>query len=164
MEADIRIVPAREEYIPAAVDIAITAWTSIREVFRRELGDELYEVWFNGWQKSKREDVEREMRSGRGFVTLMNGKVVSFGSWRPVEAADGIMTGRIGTNAVAPEARGHGIGSAMYEFLFNEMRREGIEYASVLTGLDDGHAPARRAYQKAGFKAALPSVTYYKKL
>ena len=35
---------------------------------------------------------------------------------------------------------------------------------TVTTGLDDGHAPARRAYEKAGFEKNLPSLTYYKKL
>jgi hypothetical protein len=34
----------------------------------------------------------------------------------------------------------------------------------VSTGLDDGHAPARAAYQKAGFVVGLPSITYYQAL
>ena len=34
----------------------------------------------------------------------------------------------------------------------------------VTTGADDAHAPARRAYEKAGFEKSLSSVTYYKKL
>lgn len=38
---------------------------------------------------------------------------------------------------------------------------EGMKYATVSTGLDDGHAPARRAYEKMGFSKNLPSVKYY---
>ncbi|MBT4097360.1 MAG: GNAT family N-acetyltransferase, partial [Gemmatimonadetes bacterium] len=34
----------------------------------------------------------------------------------------------------------------------------------VGTGLDDAHAPARRAYERAGFDIAQQDVTYYKKL
>ena len=50
----IQIIPAAEEHIEAACDIAIKAWTPIRAVFRRDLGDELYEAYFTGWQKPKR--------------------------------------------------------------------------------------------------------------
>jgi len=34
-------------------------------------------------------------------------------------------------------------------------------YAKVQTGLDEAHAPARRAYERAGFKTRLESVAYY---
>ena len=72
--------------------------------------------------------------------------------------------GTIMTNAVSRDYRGHGIGVRMYEFILNVMREKGAQYAKVLTGGDDGHAPARRAYTKAGFSASLPSVTYYREL
>ena len=35
---------------------------------------------------------------------------------------------------------------------------------TVSTGLDEGHAPARRAYERAGFEKHLDSVTYCKML
>jgi hypothetical protein len=36
--------------------------------------------------------------------------------------------------------------------------------AKVTTGLDDAHAPARAAYARAGFSAAVASVTLYREL
>ena len=36
-----------------------------------------------------------------------------------------------------------------------------IKVAKVTTGLDWAHAPARRAYERAGFKRHLDSTTYY---
>jgi len=39
-----------------------------------------------------------------------------------------------------------------------------LKYASVTTGLDPGHAPARKAYEKAGFNLRREDVTYYQKL
>jgi len=158
------IIPAAPEHLEAAVAIAIEAWTPIREVFRRELGDELYEVFFDQWQKTKRAAVEKELLSGRGFVTLCDGKVASFASWFPITTPDGRVVGEIGNNAVGSAFRGMGLGGKMYDRLFAEMQQAGIEYACVQTGLDDGHAPARRAYAKAGFEVGLPSVMYYKKL
>jgi len=157
----IQIVPAAEEHIEAACDIAIKAWTPIRAVFRRDLGDELYEAHFDGWQASKREGIAKGLRSGRGYVALLDGKVVGFVTYH----VDFIRkSGEIGGNAVDPDCRGMGIGPKMYDFVLNKMREEGMEYATVVTGLDDGHAPARRAYQKAGFEKNLPSIKYFQKL
>lgn len=157
----IKIVPACEEHIEAACDIAIKAWTPIRAVFRRDLGDELYEAHFNGWQQSKRDGVAKGLRSGRGYVALLGDKVVGFVTYH----VDFIRSsGEIGGNAVDPDCRGMGIGPKMYEFVLNKMREEGMAYATVVTGLDDGHAPARRAYQKAGFEKNLPSIKYFQKL
>ena len=45
-----------------------------------------------------------------------------------------------------------------------EMRQEGMIAVTVSTGLDEGHAPARRAYERAGFEKHLDSVTYCKML
>lgn len=157
----IKIVPACEEHIEAACDIAIKAWTPIRAVFRRDLGDELYEAHFNNWQQSKRDGVAKGLRSGRGYVALLDGKVVGFVTYH----VDFIRSsGEIGGNAVDPDCRGMGIGPKMYEFVLNKMREEGMAFATVVTGLDDGHAPARRAYQKAGFEKNLPSIKYFQKL
>lgn len=161
MSDEVRIVPAREEHIDAACDIAIAAWTPIREVFRRDLGDEIYESQFTGWQQSKRDAVSAGLRGGRGYVALVGDTVAGFIHYRINEATK---TGEICGNAVNPEIRGKGIGPKMYEFVLNKMREEGMLFATVHTGLDDGHAPARRAYEKAGFHANLPSINYYQKL
>jgi hypothetical protein len=44
------------------------------------------------------------------------------------------------------------------------MRDEGMRLATVSTGGDASHAPARRAYEKLGFGAGIPAVTLYKLL
>ena len=72
--------------------------------------------------------------------------------------------GTILNNAVDPAAQGQGVGTAMYERVLTLFRDAGMEYARVHTGLDEGHAPARRAYEKAGFDLSIPDVTYYQKL
>ena len=141
--------------------MAIKAWTPIRAVFRRDLGDELYEAHFTGWQQSKRDGVARQLRSGRGFVALSGDRVVGFVAYKVDEAKK---SGEICGNAVDPDCRGMGIGPQMYDFVLNKMKEEGMEYATVVTGLDDGHTPARRAYEKAGFQKNLPSIKYFKKL
>jgi len=43
------------------------------------------------------------------------------------------------------------------------MRAKGVTVAMVETGGDSGHAPARRAYEKSGFRL-LSVARYFKKL
>lgn len=161
MTDEIKIVPAQKEHLEAAGDIAIKAWTPIRAVFRELLGDEIYESQFTNWQEAKRRGVQDSLSRGRGYIALLDDKVVGFISYSVNEATK---TGEICGTAVDPEIRGKGIGPKMSDFVLNKMREEGMIYACVTTGLDEGHAPARRAYEKAGFGPNLPSVTYYQKL
>ena len=72
--------------------------------------------------------------------------------------------GEIGLNAVLPDHAGQGVGTSMYEFAMARMKESGMALATVSTGGDPSHLPARRAYQKAGFGPALPSVFLYKVL
>ena len=72
--------------------------------------------------------------------------------------------GEIGLNAVHPDHAGAGIGTAMYELAIARMKEAGMRVATVGTGGDPSHAPARRAYEKAGFTAEIPSVWLCRKL
>jgi metal-dependent amidase/aminoacylase/carboxypeptidase family protein len=53
---------------------------------------------------------------------------------------------------------GKGVGTAMYEYALVRMKDAGMRAATVGTGGDPSHAPARRAYAKVGFTAQIPSV------
>ncbi len=44
------------------------------------------------------------------------------------------------------------------------MREAGMRVATVGTGGDASHVPARRAYEKAGFGPAIPSLYLYRSL
>jgi ribosomal protein S18 acetylase RimI-like enzyme len=72
--------------------------------------------------------------------------------------------GIIGNNAVDPDCGLKGIGQQMYRFALERFRAEGMAWANVDTGLDEGHAPARRAYERAGFDITISSIHYYRKL
>ena len=72
--------------------------------------------------------------------------------------------GEIGLNAVHPDWAGAGNGTAMYDFAVERMREAGMRVAVVSTGGDPSHAPARRAYDKAGFNVGIPSVWLCQKL
>lgn len=95
------------------------------------------------------------------LVALRNGEIVGFSSYSLDRATK---LGEIGLNAVHPDHAGHGIGARLYETVLEKMRSEGMKAACVSTGADSSHNPARRAYEKAGFSHALPSVTLYRTL
>ena len=52
----------------------------------------------------------------------------------------------------------------MYTFALDYFRREGMKMAMVHTGLDEAHAPARKAYERMGFDRTIPEVLYFKML
>ena len=89
------------------------------------------------------------------------GIVVGFVSvWLNLDTA----IGEIGLNAVHPDWAGEGIGTEMYRFAIERMRQGGMRVATVSTGGDPSHAPARRAYEKAGFNVGIPSIWLCQKL
>ncbi len=161
MEKTIHIVPAKDEHLEFAGNIAVKAWQPIRQEYRKILGDCLYETFFDNWQTKKRKSVENSLKKGRGFVALVDNDVAGFISYSIDEITK---TGEILENAVDPQFRGMGIGTMMYEFVMEKMREEGMFYAVVTTGGDDAHAPARRSYERAGFEKFLPSVKYFKSI
>lgn len=73
-------------------------------------------------------------------------------------------TGEIGLNAVSPAYGGQGVGTWMYDHVMTLMKDRGMRLATVGTGGDASHAPARRAYEKAGFGPAIPSIYLYRLL
>ena len=52
----------------------------------------------------------------------------------------------------------------MYEYAVEQLRTAGMRVAEVGTGGDPSHAPARKAYAKAGFGPGIPSVYLYQEL
>ena len=160
MEKDtIVIVPTEEKHIEDCVRIALQAWTGIHEEYARQLGQDLHDRIMTGWEEEKADAVRAKQRSGNGYVALLDGKVAGFISY----VVQGEM-GVIGLNAVDADCRGHGIAGKLHAVVLDKMRQEGATVVKVHTGLDDAHAPARRAYEKSGFQKNLPSVTYYKDL
>ena len=98
---------------------------------------------------------------GRVFVAVLRDVLIGFVA---VSLNHEEKVGEIGLNAVHPDHAGQGVGTALYDYALAFMRTEGMLVASVGTGGDESHAPARRAYEKAGFGPAIPSLWMYRSL
>jgi GNAT superfamily N-acetyltransferase len=147
------------------VDLSVTAWKPIYDQYRRTTGEDLFLTLYPDWRENKAGHIRRalEVAHDPGLaVAECDGQVVGFVTWYLDVGRKGI--GEIGNNAVRPDQQGKGIASRLYELAMDEMRAAGMRYAKVGTGLDPAHAPARRAYEKAGFDIAIPSVEYYRTL
>lgn len=150
---------ATEADTDAVLNIACRCWEIIYDGYRNILGDELFDGVYDKPLEVKMQCVRQEVMEDRTFVAELDGVVCGFASYR-VDGSIGV----VGHNAVLPEYKGRGIAGKLYDKVFEMFYAHGCTIATVHTGLDDGHAPARRAYQKMGFEVGLPSIQYYKKL
>lgn len=152
--------PARDADLPALDAIRQAAFEPVFASFREILGDELYER-VQGRADAEQAELLRSFFAEDSvwevFVAELDAEAVGFVVVR-VDANTEV--GEIGLNAVHPSHAGRGIGTAMYEFALDLMRRKGARAATVATGGDPSHAPARRAYEKVGFDRGIPSVWY----
>ena len=155
----VRIRPATEADATAVTKIACRCWAMIYDGYRQILGDDLFDGVYHTPLEIKMDVIRDEVMDGCTFVADLDGTVVGFASYR-IDGSIGV----VGHNAVMPEYKGRGIAGQLYDSIFEEFRKHGCTIATVHTGLDDGHAPARRAYRKMGFEVGLPSIQYYKKL
>lgn len=144
-------------------DIAAAAWAPIYEHFHALQEQALGEVA----RPSSIDDKRRQVRESAAthpewvLVSELDGAVVGFVTYTLDRER---RIGTIGNNAVDPGHAGHGIGAAQYKRVLQEFRDQGMAFATVVTGLDDAHAAARRAYEKAGFVQVLRQVEYMRKL
>ncbi len=159
-----RIRKAQHGDLTSVCDIAKHAWQRIHENAAEIMGEEMHSVLCNDWEEKKAQAVRGHWERNPEWVrvvTSQDGIVVAFVTFR-IDPEKSL--GTILNNAVSPDYQARGIGTAMYEYVLNRFREEDIRYASVGTGLDSGHALARRAYEKVGFNIEQPHVTYYQEL
>ena len=143
------------------VALAQNEWRAIYDGFRAQMGDDLFSLFYPDPMAQKAAQIRENVASGHCFVSELDGKIAGFIYYTYDENSK---IGTISNNAVSADFRGKGIGGRQYEFVFDRLRALGALAVRVTTGADESHAPARRAYEKAGFEKSLSSVTYYKKL
>ncbi len=102
-------------------------------------------------------NLKSKLAEGRLLVTELDGEVVGFISYG-IDRDKSI--GTIGYNGVRRDSGGRGVGSRQLQHVLDIFRSEKLRLAAVQTGLNEGHLPARRLYEKAGFRALMESLYY----
>jgi len=156
--------PIRSEDLPELHRIRRLAFLPIFESFRSLVGDEIAPIAFGAAEEEQARHLDEICAPDSGHHVLAaidQAEMVGFVSFS-VDPAK--RKGELGLNAVAPAYSGRGIGTWMYEEALVRMKALGAEVVEVGTGGDPAHAPARRAYEKAGFSRSIPGVHFYRKL
>lgn len=150
--------------LPRLDAIRRAAFAPVFASFRSLVGPEIAAVALADEEEGQRRHFE-EMCAGSAdnqvYVAVAGGEIAGFVTVMLDRARK---LGEIGLNAVDPAHANKGIGTAMYAFALERMREAGMKAATVGTGADASHAPARAAYAKAGFDRAIPGVHFYREL
>ena len=154
--------------LDAVVEIARQSWKPVFVSWRELMGEPIFSRIYEDWQDDKESQIRRAAapESGMAFlVAVADRRVAGFVSWRVDQDKQGKgPVAEIGNNAVDPEWQNRGIASGLYAEVIRRCRAADVATIKVTTGLDPSHAPARRAYEKAGFGSGIPMVTYWQDL
>jgi ribosomal protein S18 acetylase RimI-like enzyme len=156
--------PAGTDDLPRLEEVRQAAFAPVFASFRAMLGEDIYHL-----AQAREDEAQGALLASllapasrwEVYVAAREGVVVGFVA---VQLNLETQVGEIGLNAVHPAYAGKGIGTAMYNFALTRMQEAGMRVATVATGGDASHAPARRAYEKAGFTVHIPSVWLCRKL
>lgn len=158
-----KIRPFQSNEMNELVELSLLAWEPVFSAWKRILGPNLYPIAiYPDWQKGQKEVVENICKDEKylTWVAEVEGKVVGFVTY---ELNEHSKTGEVQLLAVHPDYQNQGIGTELNLFALEKFTESGMKLAVVGTGGDEGHAPARRSYEKAGY-TGLPLVRYYKAL
>ena len=164
MRADVSIRTFAPADLPALQAIRAAAFAPVFRGFREAVGPEIAAIMLADAEADQARHLDElcaESAPWRMLVAELDGRLVGFAAYRCDPPR---RSGEIGLNAVHPEHAGRGIGTALYERALAELKALGAAAVEVGTGGDAAHAPARRAYEKAGFGPAIPSLTLYRRL
>jgi GNAT superfamily N-acetyltransferase len=150
--------------LPRLEEVREAAFVPVFASFRSILGEDIYHL-----AQAREDDAQGAFLASlvapesawEVYVAEIAGVLVGFVS---VQFNMDMQVGEIGLNAVHPSHAGKGVGTAMYDFAIARMQKVGMRVATVATGGDASHAPARRAFEKAGFAVQIPSVWLCRKL
>lgn len=93
--------------------------------------------------------LEADTVGAAGFMTLLDGDPVGFGSWDPRRWPE---VGRVGHNCIIPEHQRRGYGRLQVEEILRRLRALGFARIQVRTDEHPFFEAARRIYDNCGFR------------
>lgn len=160
---EVRIRSYQKSDAADVVELSLRAWAPVFDSELATIGAELFEqLEGQDWRIRQKMDVEDVLADERMtvWVAEVAGRAVGFAAARLDADHD---MGEIYMVAVDPDHQSRGLGLALTDAATDWIRDAGLSVAVVETGGDDGHTPARRVYEAAGF-TPMPIVRYFKAL
>lgn len=159
----IAIRPLRSDEIEEIVQLSLQAWAPVFASFEEMLGREIFLLQYPDWRASQRAAVESVCGNTEKYHTWVAHYDRQIAGFVAYELNEAEQVGEVYMVAVHPEMQNRGIGTALNNFALQKLKEAGMKLAVVATGGDPGHAPARRTYEKVGYRG-FPQLLYYKKL
>lgn len=161
--------PAIRPLLPTDIDevvaLSLRAWEPVFASFEQVLGREVYRRLYPDWRRHQSGAVRETLSGDRAtcWVADSGGCPVGFVAVVLTRESDGPESdcGEIEMIAVDPAHQRRGVAAALLDRGIEHIRASGRSLAVIGTGGDPGHAPARRAYERAGFHP-LPLTRYYR--
>ncbi len=157
---DLLLRPLRRDDVPAVVTLALRAWEPVFASFAQQLGPALYRRLYPDWRVHQADAVRQALADQEAWVACADEAPIGFATITYTEHDAGAEVYMI---AVDPDHQRKGVGTRLLDHALDQMRRRGVTLATIGTGGDPGHGPARRAYERAGF-VGFPQVLYLKLL
>jgi ribosomal protein S18 acetylase RimI-like enzyme len=160
----LNIRPYVADDLDCVIDITLQAWEPVFKSFQNLLGTDMFTIVYPDWREEKRRQLTSQCAREHGEtinVAVKDGKVVGYAVYY---CNTKTAIGEISHNAVDPLFQNQGIATTMYKSCLDDMKARGMRCVMVSTGGDPSHAPARCAYEKAGFDKSIPGVNYYQSL
>ena len=143
--------------------LSLRAWAPVFASMEQILGHDINVRLHGDWRRYQEKEVRDTLANEamRTWVAASEADVVGFVAARVADPER--LIGEVFMLAVDPDHQGRGIGTALTQFATTWLSTCGMRVATIGTGGDPGHAPARRAYQKADY-TLMPMARYFKAL
>ncbi len=154
------IVEYEASHRDAVVTLSLSAWAPVFASLERVMDPAVYRHLHPDWRVSQRRAVEDACTSTsmQTWVAMAEGRPIGFVVTK-LHAEPAL--GEIYMIAVDPAWQRRGVGTALMTFAADMLKKQGAIVLMVETGGDPGHEPARRTYERMGFRA-LPVVRYFR--
>lgn len=157
------IAPYAPEHREAVLELSLRAWEPIFPVLATEVPAFVYSSFYpRGWRERQYADLATILDAEPHNVDLALEGDRPVG-WICTRLHPEDAMGEIYVLVVDPDYQRQGIGNALMERAFARSRAAGMSMVMVETVGDSGHAPARAAYESAGFQR-WPVARYFKNL
>ena len=152
-----------ETDLDALTDLTILAWTPVFPLMEKAYLPAVYKAFYpNGWEIAQNDALKTTVsdKDVTTWVAEEDGTLTGFACAK-LRLDD--MMGEVYMIATHPDHQGKGIGQALIQQAEEWMKQNDMKIVLIETGADEGHAPARNTYEKAGYSLT-PIARYFKEL
>jgi ribosomal protein S18 acetylase RimI-like enzyme len=163
MRMAITILPYSDANRLEILSLSLRAWAPVFEQLEPAVQPFVYQAFYpEGWQVRQSDDIAQFLDTDAHHVWVaFDGEAIV--GWVGIRLHHKDTMGEIYILAVDPEHQQQGVGSALLDKGFDQIKAAGMTIVMVETGDDPGHAASRATYERKGF-TRWPVARYFREL